>query len=382
MFDLSNMKTVKHLPARWWQYACLLSMVMAGPFAGSSQIIGNWNFTGTTAGTGSAFNTVSIADFSPAVGSTAFNAGTEYYGHDGWPSGGLSATHYLEFRLTPGIGYALNILSLVLRMRHSNTGSSGGSGPTRFTVRSSLDGYTADIASGNLTGAYANFTVVPGAAFSNLPVAVTFRVYGHTAVLYTGGNNRLVFDDIAVNAIGIILPMTLQSFTGQNTPQGVILKYLVNNNVAGTRYTVEQSTDGSDYHVINSKLENEIKEKIQFEFVDRTLPVDAVEARYRLRITGSNGDTKLSPVVSIRLARRRDPLTFTRTAEGILVAGHFPTPCLAQVFNASGTLMLTKQITPATGTTSISVNKNGFSRGIYHLRISPGNFPPHSFVIH
>ena len=225
----------------------LAVFIIIFPLFVSSQVIGNWGFNNSLAGTSGALNTVSTADFSPSIPTRAFNGGTDYFGHDGWPTGGIDLSRYMEFRLTPNTGYALNLLSLVLRMRHSSTGPSGGSGPTRFSIRSNLDGYSADIATGNLTGAHANFTITPGTSFHHLPTVITFRVYGYMAVIYTGGFNRLVFDNIQVTGIGLVLPVRLHSFTARSGKDEVMINYCLNNTTAGSVYTLERLTTGIQF---------------------------------------------------------------------------------------------------------------------------------------
>ena len=114
-----------------------------------AQTLGQWDFTNTTAGTAGTNNTVSTANFSAAIPTLSFNGSSEYYGQDGWPAGGINTASYMQFTLTPNTGHALNILSIVFQMRRSNTGSPSGSGPTGWSIRSSLDGFTSNISSGH-----------------------------------------------------------------------------------------------------------------------------------------------------------------------------------------------------------------------------------------
>ncbi|MEP7277632.1 MAG: hypothetical protein ABI813_03220, partial [Bacteroidota bacterium] len=162
----------------------------------TAQSIGGWTFNNLLTGTPGLYNTISTADFSAGIPTRAFNGGTEYYGQNGWPSGALNTAKYLQFSLTPSAGYQLDISTLVLRIRRSNTGSPAGSGPTSWALRSSLDGFTTDIASGTMTHAYANYTVTPGTGFLNLYSTVVFRLYGYTASTGSGGNSRFVVDNI------------------------------------------------------------------------------------------------------------------------------------------------------------------------------------------
>src|SRR5688572_23319685 len=126
------------------QLPVILCLLLFG--TASAQTIGNWTLNNTLGGTGSALNTVSAISAGPGVTSTSFNGSTEWYGQNGFPAGGLpNPTAYLQFTITPNSGYEINIASVMLRIRRSNTGSPAGSGPTQWCLRSSLDGYAANL---------------------------------------------------------------------------------------------------------------------------------------------------------------------------------------------------------------------------------------------
>lgn len=87
---------------------------------------------------------------------------------------------YFEFTLTPDAGYSITIDSLTLGSRRASSGT----GPNFFGVRTSLDGYTADIVTGvSTTGAGGNVSTVQTANFGsnlqNITSTVTVRMYGY-----------------------------------------------------------------------------------------------------------------------------------------------------------------------------------------------------------
>jgi hypothetical protein len=351
----------------------MISLSIAFSYNSSAQVIGNWHFNNTTNGTGGIYNSVSPATFSAAVPSTSFNGGSEYYGHNGWPTGGFDPAYYLEITLTPHTGYALNIQTLVLRIRHSNTGSSGGSGPTRFSLRSSLDNYAANISTGNVTGAYATYTITPGAAFNNLPVPVSFRIYGHDAVLYSGGNNRLVFDNIEVNAIGIVLPEKLVLFAAHTLNEAVRINYTVSNNISGTTYTLERSGDAKAYHVVVSNRMDDTQAMTTGEFYDHSIPGNATTLYYRLRIQELNGNLSISPTISVsRLAASNKIITRT-SSNGVVVSGIFPHHCSLIMYNASGLEIDRKILDGGPHFKSVTIgDKRRLAAGLYYIRVTPG----------
>ena len=183
----------------------LLAVIVA--FPGYAQTIGNWTFTNTLTGTGSSFNTVGNISLGSAIPTNAFNGSTEWFGENGWPAGGVNTNAYIQFTITPNAGYELNLTDLVLRLRRSNTGSPAGSGPTQWSLRSSLDGFAADLSSNSLTHNYANYTVALNSSFHHLYTTITFRLYGYSVTIGSGGTSRLVVDNITVNGLTSVLAL-------------------------------------------------------------------------------------------------------------------------------------------------------------------------------
>ena len=145
---ITNGRSVSSFPIGKYICSLLLHSLIVLPCL--SQAIGIWTFNGVLTGTGGAYNTASAASFSAGIPTKAFNSGIEYFGENGWPAGALDPNAYLQFSVTPNSGYQVDISSIVLRIRRSNTGSPAGSGPTAWALRSSIDGYAANIASNSL----------------------------------------------------------------------------------------------------------------------------------------------------------------------------------------------------------------------------------------
>ncbi|RYG02956.1 MAG: hypothetical protein EOO02_09450 [Chitinophagaceae bacterium] len=299
--------TLPSAPTRWLTIVTFVCTMFFSQ-AGYSQLIGSWNFNNTINGVPGSNNTVSIADFSTGVPSTSFNGGMEYFGQNGWPAGALDPSLYLEFTLTPNSGYSLNVSALYLRLRHSNTGSNGGSGPKTFSLRSSLDGYNTDVFTGSLTSNYSYHTINPGSSFTNLPTAVTFRVYGYNAVVNSGGTSRFVFDNIDVNGIGVILPVRLRSFNVTKINESVKVNYFADNSSPGAQYIVERSAGGNDFTRISTATQQTNDPHFSNEIVDSEFSSDAETLHYRLVIHAVDGSVSVSPVVTLRMQSRQTPL--------------------------------------------------------------------------
>lgn len=333
-----------------------------------SQVIGTWNFNSSIAGVAGPLNSVTAADFSAAVGSTAFNASMEYYGHNGWPTGALDPAVYIQFTLTPNTGYALNINSLILRLRHSNTGSSGGSGPKQFSVRSSVDAFTSDIATGSVSAAYANHNINTGPAITSYIGPVTFRVYGYMSVLYSGGNNRFVFDNIEVSSIGIILPVKLLSFTAQSLPGEVAISYSHENAGFSGTTAIERSVNGIDFAGISSAGND--GELIVARFTDDQLPLYHSLVYYRLKIEQATGEVMYSKIITIPIQRSPRNVQAYLRGSTLVVAGRLSANTRIVLVNGTGSIIFSRML-PATGAgqvNSLSLPSRP-PTGIYHIAL-------------
>jgi hypothetical protein len=363
MHSLSNIAGSK-IPKK----VCLITIMIMINMSLFAQIIANWSFTNTTTGTAASFNTISVADFSAAVPTRTFNGGGEYYGENGWPAGALDANFYLSFTLTPNSGYALNILSLTLRMRHSNTGSSGGSGPTQFTLRSSLDGYTSNLSTGTITSAYSNYLVTPGAAFNNLPTPVTFRVYGHNSVLYTGGNSRFVFDNIQVDAIGIVLPLKLLSFKAIAGSGKVELKYKLSDVAANTHLVIERSTDNRIFKAISYRDEINFQANKTYSNTDSEIPPGISLLYYRLKVINPDGKFTYTTVLPVKITTVQQPLAVMYTRNILNLQGLMPAASGLLLYNSSGSLVFSTSL--SAGVTGQTINiVPSLPKGIYYIKI-------------
>ena len=105
---------------------------------------------------------------------TACNATASVFNTDGWnTTTTIDLAEYNQFTITPAACTVLKVDTLSFLHRASNITAS-----PQWHLRSSLDGYAADIQAGAVaTGSGATATVVLPAAFDNLTAAVTFRFY-------------------------------------------------------------------------------------------------------------------------------------------------------------------------------------------------------------
>ena len=290
-------------------YTCLLLLCHVCQLQLSAQAIGNWTFNNTLSGTPGLYNTVSNADFSASIPTRSFNAGVEYFGENGWPSGSVNSAMYLQFSLSPLSGYQLDISTLVLRLRRSNTGSPAGAGPSSWALRSSLDGFAANIATGSITHSYTDYTVTPGAAFVNIYTTISFRLYGYNTTINSGGTSRLVMDNIRVNGIGYLLPVKLGAMGASLNGQNAHISFTVYQTAINSRYYLERSLDGVSFSTIYTIDEMDAIAEKKYSYTDRLSLLNSAEnVYYRVRLRNIDGSSSYSTTVTIRKQIRQASL--------------------------------------------------------------------------
>lgn len=116
---------------------------------------------------------LSASGIGRGAGVTGSNA-NDRYNANSWNSASLDATAYFDWTLTPTNGFSIDFASLTGNWQRSGTG------PSSYSLRSSLDGYGSDLASGAIggSGSAEAFNLSLGSSTLNSVVApITFRLY-------------------------------------------------------------------------------------------------------------------------------------------------------------------------------------------------------------
>jgi hypothetical protein len=259
--------------------------------------VADWNFNNVLTGTGSANATAGVASLGSSIDSAAFNGGTVYYGQDGWPTGAMDMNAYLEFSITPTSGHTLTLASLTMQIRRSTTGSAN-AGPNNWTLRSNLDGYTSNIASGVLTpNSTPATTFILGVAFMNVPTKIVFRLYGYNATVSTGGLNRFVYDDIQVSG-STTLPFIFDYFNVKATNKTALISWQLGGEGDLSSLKIERSSDGVNFESIKEYSGDEVSDTAPFEYADQlTNPSGVYE--YRIEMISNDGNSSFSGIQSV-----------------------------------------------------------------------------------
>jgi hypothetical protein len=331
--------------------------------------IANWTFNNTLAGTGSANVTASNATLGSAIGSGAYNGGTVYFGEGGWPSGAEDPNAYLQFSVTPTSGHSMTIASLVLSIRRSTTGSSG-SGPNNWALRSSLDGFAADISYGTVSTSIIAFPVTFGAAYANLSSPVTFRLYGYNATVSSGGGlNRFVFDNISISGSSGVLPLVLGAFRATTDRDAVNLYWNVSGEGNILSMNIERSQDGDLFETVGS-VQPETASSGYYQYTDH--PADPAGIYfYRIQLVSTDGKIARSPVQQVAFNTSPDfriqafssgsSIRFRVTAAE---TGDY----VFSLYDLRGTAFAVRRLTLSAGTQVSDLGYEAVRPGIYILR--------------
>lgn len=138
--------------------------------------------TGTTPNTSNPYTTgqvvnanITVSGIGRGSGITSNNA-NDRYNAQSWPNGGRDANDYFEFTLTPNAGYKIRLKNLIY------TGASSNDGPNAGEIRTSLDSYTAALATTVTRNATVTNTIdLSAAIYQNITAAITFRIYAYGA---------------------------------------------------------------------------------------------------------------------------------------------------------------------------------------------------------
>ena len=340
---------------------------------GQSTLV-TWNFTGTTAGSvqTAAHLTPTSVTAGSVIGSTAFN-GNEWYGQDGWPAAtAINANAYLQFTVTASPGYSLVLNTVNMTLRRSTTGTSAGSGPQNWSIRSSLDNYATDLMTGTLTLNYATVAVGLPSSFQQLLPAVTFRLYGFNQVTTSGGFNRLVTDNINVQGqtpSGVLAEQSLL-LSASPVAGGVSLRWEGAGLAGGTEYTVERSADGTDF--------TEVDETAEGNFQDR-LTAGATQLYYRVKAQQPDGTVLWSSTVLVNVPGNAAGPAAGPEVRSVAVAGGMLRLRMAvskagdyqvTIYSANGQVVYRQEMSEQTGELVKDIAFGSRPHGVYVLNVA------------
>ena len=332
--------------------------------------IATWSFNNVLTGVGSAISLPGNASLGTAIGVGSFNGGTVYYGEGGWPSGSLDLNAYLEFSITPAASQTITVSSLVMQIRRSTTGSSG-SGPNNWSLRSNLDGYTADLSGGVLAlNSTPATTVSLGAQFMNLSSKVIFRLYGYNATISTGGLNRFVYDNIVAGGSSV-LPVVLDYFKVKSINNTADISWKLAGDGNLSSLNIERASDGTNFETIKRYSADQANTLTAFEDLDQLTNASGTYA-YRIQLISSDGKISYSAIQMISFDAGK-VLTLQAISTGDNQSVHFKVNAnksgnyIFTLFNLNGNKLAGKSAQLEEGSQHVEMNHSPLKSGIYLL---------------
>jgi hypothetical protein len=332
--------------------------------------VAQWNFNNTLNGTGSVNATAKPAVLGSAITLGDYNGGTVYFGEGGWPAGALDPNAYLEFSVSPTSSYSLTISSMVMSIRRSTTGTSG-SGPNNWALRSSLDGFAADISNGTLSTNILAIPVTFNASYANLSGTVTFRLYGYNAtVSASGGLNRFVYDNISISG-STILPVVFESFKASKSNQAANLTWTLGGEGDIAHMTVERSANGNAFETITEITQHPQQNDLTYSYQDMLTQASGAYA-YRIKLISPDGKIQYSDIQQVVFDA---PVSFSLESISTGAAGDIRFRLNAEeagvyqinLYDMNGMKMGVKQINLSAGTQVLTMDNTRSKPGIYIL---------------
>lgn len=222
----------------------LTANITASPCTASSGVV-TWNFA-TAAPSSNTSSGITISNLSQGNnnGLTTLITSTSasnYVGASGTFNAGAAvfvaplstaSSTYFEFTVTPQAGYNVTLSALSFGSRSTNTG------PQAYTLRSSTDGFTANVATGTLVNnsvwVLLNPTLLTNPT-SNAPIV--FRLYGHSGAGVPGlGSANWRIDDLNLTltvAPGLVLSSPATTTACNNE----LFEYVPTSTHSGATYT-------------------------------------------------------------------------------------------------------------------------------------------------
>jgi hypothetical protein len=216
------------------------------------------------------------------------------FGTTAWHVTGVEKYLSLSFSVST---HQYSISSVSFRIRRSDTG------PQNVSLRSSTDGFAADLTSFNLStdGVFYQITVPMG--LDGLTSGLTFRLHGSNP---SGSTGVLYFDQIIIagTVTSIVLPVYLTKFKAQAKDRTVLLEWETGWEQYTSKFVVERSQDLDHFAAVGEiAAAGMSSERRPYRFVDEA-PEEGINY-YRLRLVDEGGKYGFSKVVEAIISTGR-----------------------------------------------------------------------------
>ena len=271
-----------------------------------------WPFDGNPGGSASHPNVgTGGADF-VGVAPSGVTAGSGYVaGQNGqavnlinWSqTGGCNFGEYVQVTVQPLNGQRITLTGLTFYVNHS-VSAMGNTGPQAVRVRSSLDGFSNDLAQQGVSSSFQQVSVGLGGSFANQTGPVTFRIYGCPP----NGGGALRLDDLTINGSVTTapLPVTLLYFTAKPDGDRVQLAWATTQEINAGQFRVEHSLDLAEYKTVGDIVAKGTTDERQYYGLTDLNPQPGINY-YRLKQVDRDGSTQVFKPVAATI-RASEPV--------------------------------------------------------------------------
>ena len=258
---------------------------------------------------------------------------------------------------------------------------------------------TVALGTGNNFRIESNITLFGGGAippgsvvlyYDNIALGIASEIINYDPAkleiaFFNSAVNDVVFTYTAVDAINIrdispnpyrvrlltILPVTGLEVKGTNIGNDVQLDWSTLTEKNAANFYIERSSDGSNFISVGSigASGNSVLKKT-YQFTDKYVPGNM--AYYRIRVTDKDGKSNTSNTIAVQLKDKKPGIKLypNPVAGTLFVNITAPGNYGLELFNSSGSRLVSKQLSAGTGGTSTSIDRGSLPAGTYLMRIT------------
>ncbi len=249
----------------------------------------------------------------------------------------------------------------------------GGGYEVSFSISGGGPGYAPAVHTYNVTGDYNNPFAQAGVTYTFGPLADGSQYSIEVTEDGKGCGASYNSDPVQCDK----LPIELISYTGEAITAGNLLKWVTATEIDNDYFTLERSTDGVNFTVIDVQSgAGTVSTPQSYEFLDKDAPTGV--SYYKLWQTDYDGTTAYVGIVT--LTRGESALTITSLLPvpvvdnlEIVFSSNTDATASLTVYDAVGRLMMNKTVATNNGINNVDINVADFAAGVYFLNINQGD---------
>jgi hypothetical protein len=212
-------------------------------------------------------------------------------------------------------------------------------------------------------------------------------LYGYGVTVSSGGNNRLVLDNVSITGSLFTLPLHLDAPEANADDKGnITLTWKALDVTAGTIFRLQRAADGFSFETVHSITESNDKVSQQYSFTDRSVPATLPTVYYRVQAVEPGGTEHFSRIISVtrKVAARLHIEKITVRGSLLQAIVHIPAKgnYTIALYSSSGMLLQKQVVSYEAGVQSIPVSLQKISKGMFVLSVyDNGRVVSRPFVI-